>query len=201
MKITALQCSRRLQPAWRGRTHKGCGYTFAICAIVLLSSCATTPRVIEVTSRTRLRSVAQADRRLFEPVRASHISYHSYLLPTRLQREEFYVHWCGADVDRVKFEYRQLNVPDTIKEESVVLESSAEGGIVGRERPSEAPGFAPTPAATPTKPTTLNLEPGTVSHVFEVRGDDFVNGGPVSAWRVSLWSGDRLLAERKSALW
>jgi len=59
-------------------------------------------------------------------------------------------------------------------------------------------------------------------HVFEIRGDDFINGGPVTAWRVSLWNGaqprseqgqprleqgqprserGKLLAETKSALW
>jgi hypothetical protein len=36
---------------------------------------------------------------------------------------------------------------------------------------------------------------------FAVAGDDFHNGGPVSAWRVSLWDADRLLAEKKSMLW
>jgi hypothetical protein len=38
-------------------------------------------------------------------------------------------------------------------------------------------------------------------NVFTVAGDDFHNGGPISAWRVSLWDGNRLLAERKSVLW
>ena len=36
---------------------------------------------------------------------------------------------------------------------------------------------------------------------FVVAGDDYSNGGPVSAWRVSLWRGDELLAEKHSALW
>jgi hypothetical protein len=39
------------------------------------------------------------------------------------------------------------------------------------------------------------------SHTFEVRGDDYLRGGPVTAWRVSLWEGDHLLAERISTLW
>jgi hypothetical protein len=38
-------------------------------------------------------------------------------------------------------------------------------------------------------------------YLFEVRGDDYRNGGPVTAWRASLWDGDRVLDERKSALW
>ncbi len=42
---------------------------------------------------------------------------------------------------------------------------------------------------------------GRRSAVFAVAGDDFHNGGPVSAWRVSLWDADRLLAEKKSVLW
>ena len=37
--------------------------------------------------------------------------------------------------------------------------------------------------------------------VFTVAGNDFLNGGPISAWRVSLWDGDHRLAERKSGLW
>jgi hypothetical protein len=42
------------------------------------------------------------------------------------------------------------------------------------------------------------------SHVFQISGDNFVNGGEVSAWRVSLWSNPEAatpLAEKKSALW
>jgi hypothetical protein len=38
-------------------------------------------------------------------------------------------------------------------------------------------------------------------NVFAVAGDDFINGGDVSAWQVSLWGNGRLLAEQKSALW
>ena len=39
------------------------------------------------------------------------------------------------------------------------------------------------------------------SNLFEIRGDEFHNGGPVSAWRVSLWNGEQLLDEKKSSLW
>jgi hypothetical protein len=42
---------------------------------------------------------------------------------------------------------------------------------------------------------------GRRSTVFTVAGDDYHNGGPVSAWRVTLWDADRLLAEKKSMLW
>ena len=37
--------------------------------------------------------------------------------------------------------------------------------------------------------------------VFEIRGDDYVKGGPISAWRVSLWQDSQLVAEKKSLLW
>jgi hypothetical protein len=37
---------------------------------------------------------------------------------------------------------------------------------------------------------------------FEIRGPAFASGGPVSAWRVSLWTDDSTcVAEQKSALW
>ena len=37
--------------------------------------------------------------------------------------------------------------------------------------------------------------------LFVIGGEEFRSGGPVSAWRVSLWNGGQLLAEKKSALW
>jgi hypothetical protein len=37
--------------------------------------------------------------------------------------------------------------------------------------------------------------------LFHVRGAEFAQGGPVSAWRITLWRGDQLLAQRQSALW
>jgi hypothetical protein len=42
---------------------------------------------------------------------------------------------------------------------------------------------------------------GDTRKLFEVRGEAFRSGGLVSAWRVSLWNGDRLVAEEKSVLW
>lgn len=37
---------------------------------------------------------------------------------------------------------------------------------------------------------------------FEIRGAPFASGGPVSAWRVSLWTDDNTcVAEQKSTLW
>jgi hypothetical protein len=37
--------------------------------------------------------------------------------------------------------------------------------------------------------------------LFQVRGDDFLKGGQISAWRVTLWNDTVLLAEKKSTLW
>jgi hypothetical protein len=34
-----------------------------------------------------------------------------------------------------------------------------------------------------------------------VRGEQFRSGGVISAWRVSLWDGDKVVAEEKSVLW
>ena len=39
------------------------------------------------------------------------------------------------------------------------------------------------------------------SHVFPVVGAEHKQGGAVSGWRVSLWHGEKLLAEKKSSLW
>ena len=42
---------------------------------------------------------------------------------------------------------------------------------------------------------------GDARKLFEVRGEQFRSGGVVSAWRVSLWDGDKVVAEKKSVLW
>ena len=39
------------------------------------------------------------------------------------------------------------------------------------------------------------------SHLFMVVGKERQQGGAISGWRVSLWQGDHLLAEKKSSLW
>ena len=193
MNRTNTAGSSRTLNGCAGRRHKACGYklsfnhspfsvlrssvfrvsgtlfrnagltSWLLAPVFFLSACAS-PRVVEVTSRTRLKDIDVADERVFVADPASHIRYRPRDLPANKQREEFYVHWLGAAVDRVKFEYRQVDVPDTVKEQSFT---------------SAGPRW----------------------HVFEVRGEEFHAGGLVSAWRVSLWSGDQLLAERKSALW
>ena len=41
----------------------------------------------------------------------------------------------------------------------------------------------------------------TRSHIFSVVGEEHRQGGAISGWRVSLWRGEQLLAEKKSSLW
>jgi hypothetical protein len=134
-------------------------------SLLLLAACSTAaPRVLEVTSRTRLQDIDTADARLFVVDEASRIKYEPRDLSTDEQREEFYVRWAPTGVGLVKFEYRQVAKPGTIFEQTY----------------------------TPH---------GDVWNIFEVRGEAFRSGGSVSAWRVSLWNGDQLLAEKKSFLW
>jgi len=150
----------------------GCGWPrshVAICALsvacLLAIACSTTsPRVLEVTSRTRLQDVDPADNYLFVYDQASRIKYEPQDLSIEKQREEFYVRWTPRSVSLVKFEYRQLAKTDAVFEKT----------------------YAPH---------------GDTAKVFQVRGEEFRSGGSVSAWRVSLWNGDQLVAERKSFLW
>ncbi len=153
----------------------------AMVATFLTLACSiTTPRVLEVTSRTRLKDIDPVDEDLFADDRASRIQYEPRDLGIDAQREEFYVRWTApptprpaptsgsgsrlVSVDRVKFEYRQVAKPNTIFEQDYVPH-------------------------------------GESSKLFAVRGEDFRSGGSVSAWRVSLWDNDQLVAEKKSFLW
>ena len=135
----------------------------AFFLLLFALGCAS-PRVVEVTSRTRLQDVNATERTLFENDKASRIHYKPQDLPAGEQCEEFYVRWRARDATQVKFEYRQLDKPNTVQEQTYVPQ-------------------------------------GDSSTVFTVGGEGFRAGGPVAAWRVSLWNGDTLLAERKSALW
>jgi hypothetical protein len=137
----------------------------ALVFAMLLSACASrSTRVDAVWGSKRTETIDAADQDLFASDRASRLRIKASPLPASEQREEFRVTWHSADARLVKFEYRQVNVPDTI----VALTFPA----VDQD-----------------------------NHVFAVRGDDYVNGGPVTAWRASLWNGDQLLDEKKSALW
>ncbi len=135
-----------------------------VATFLTLACSTTTPRVLEVTSRTHLKDIDPVDEDLFADDRASRIQYEPRDLGIDAQREEFYVRWTPASVDRVKFEYRQVAKPNTIFEQDYVPH-------------------------------------GESSKLFAVRGEDFRSGGSVSAWRVSLWDNDQLVAEKKSFLW
>ena len=139
-----------------------------LAALVVGCSTTHTPRVVEVNALKRTHTVEAADKPIFLHDPASRFHLTSHVLPANEQREEFFVRWAGPSIALVKFEYRQVNRPNTTGAQS----------------------FAPV---------------GTQSfHVFKVSGDDFVNGGAVSAWRISLWADPQAptpLAEKKSALW
>ena len=147
-----LRTPRRLVVAW------------IVSLTFLAIGCSTTPRVLEVSSRMRLRNVDPIDEDLFVNDQASRIRYVLYDLSLDQQREEFYVRWKPRSVSLVKFEYRQIARPNVIGEQTYVPHQD-----------------------------TVN--------VFQVQGEEFRSGGSVSAWRVSLWDGDHLVAEKKSFLW
>jgi len=111
------------RPSGRRRTSHciavACIASLVLCAI----SCSTTsPRVLEVTSRTRLKNVELADQDYFITDQASRIRYEPRDLSIDEQREEFYVRWTPgpATVNLVKFEYRQVAKPDVIGEQTYV---------------------------------------------------------------------------------
>ena len=160
MRTIRLHISR---PSLPGRAVASCVGGFALLCFVLFTLGCASPRVVEVMSQTRLQDVDLVDKPLFERDRASRIRFEPEALPADAQRQEFFVRWSGT-AGLVKFEYRQVDKPNTIEEQTY----------------------------TPQ---------GDRAKVFEVRGEEFRAGGLVSAWRVSLWDGDTLLAEKKSALW
>ena len=131
---------------------------------VVVAGCATSPRIVEVSSSTRKWNINTADQNLFLRDRASNFRTELIPLPLPDQREEFFVSWVPRNVELVKFEYRQVNEPGKVME--------------------------------------LSLQPKDVSTaIFKIAGEDFQKYGPVSAWRVTLWKENQLLAEKKSALW
>ena len=137
----------------------------AMVFVLGLCSCAQQgTRVRDVEGRQYKETIGKADNALYVTDRASHLRVEPRPLPHAERREEYYVTWSGSGISQVKFEYRQVNIPDKILVQTV-------------------------------SPTDKHW------NIFTVAGDDFSNGGPISAWRVSLWDGDRLLAERKSVLW
>lgn len=157
--------NRPSNPSLRGAFRLP-GRAFPSLCALLLAACSTTagPRVLEVTSRTRLQDVDIADRDYFIGDRASLITYQPQDLSINDQREEFYVRWTPRTINLVKFEYRQVARPGVVSEETYVPQGDAR-------------------------------------KLFVVGGEQFRSGGVVSAWRVSLWDGDKVVAEEKSVLW
>ncbi|HUI05584.1 MAG TPA: hypothetical protein VL486_01115 [Verrucomicrobiae bacterium] len=169
---------------------------YVLFPLLLALGCASGPRVVEVSSRTRLQEIDVADQALLMRGGAR-LGYEPQNLPIDQQRQEFYVRWTprwkqessstsGPEperVDLVKFEYRQLDKPNAVKEQTFVPPVLSRAADVDSELLDQ--------------PRWVRCS----SHTFEVRGEEFRAGGPVSAWRVTIWDGDRLLAERKSALW
>jgi hypothetical protein len=137
----------------------------AVLALAVGTGCAPSrPRILEVSTETRIRNISPANENLFVPDRASRFRLEVSDLPPAEQRQQFYVRWTPATVPAVKFQYRQVNAPNRLGEITVAAA-------------------------------------GRTATVFEIAGAEFLEGGPVSAWRVSLWDGERLLAEKRSALW
>jgi hypothetical protein len=98
-------------------------HLLATAVVLAFSACSTSPRVVEVSSHKRLETVEVADQDIYLHDRASQIHLQSELLPADERRQEFFVRWSGTGIDLVKFEYRQVNVPDKISEESYVPEN------------------------------------------------------------------------------
>ena len=138
--------------------------SFALAA-VCLCGCGTAPvRVTDVDATEYEENIGHADKNMFLTDQASRIVFQAVPLPVADQREEEFVSWTGAGVDSVKFEYRQVNVPDSVQQQTY----------------------------TPS---------GRTWTIFAVRGEDYINGGPISAWRVTLWQAGRIVAEKNSMLW
>jgi hypothetical protein len=55
----------------------------------------------------------------------------------------------------------------------------------------------------PERTLEKEVKPGWLSHwtSLPLTGEDYANFGDVTAWRATLWEGDRLVAEQKSFLW
>jgi hypothetical protein len=146
---------------------------------MLLAGCgslSSSPRVIEVSNRKRTQQIETEDKRqMFLRDRASRLEMQSKPLPPEEQRQEFFVRWSGKDISSVKFEYRQINYPNTIFTQDYKLQVE--------NNPKNPP---------------------VSTHTFMITGKTFLEGGSVSAWRVTLWSAattNAPIAEKKSALW
>ena len=86
-----------------------------ISCIFAVAGCRTAgPGVDAVWSKTRILTVPAGEQDAFLTDRASGLRTEGKFLPPDQQGEEFFVKWHGDQIDRVKFEYRQINAPDKI---------------------------------------------------------------------------------------
>jgi hypothetical protein len=138
--------------------------TFLSLLLLTMTGCAMRPAIVEVSATTRRNMVEAIDEKVFLQDRASRLDAANVVLSPDEQRQQFFISWRPRSIDEVRFEYRQVNVPEKIAVQS----------------------FKPV---------------GEASHVFAIRGDDFLSGGAVSAWHVGLWQNQQLVGERASALW
>ena len=96
------------------------------------------------------------------------------------------------DVDRDTY-FKKIPYPEFFREEFYVVWQGANITLVKFEyRQLKFPNEIFAKSYVPTKRP---------SHVFEIPSADFLKGGHVSAWRVTLWQDDKIVDEKKSALW
>ncbi len=119
-----------------------------VAALILgLTACAgSSPRILEVSSRQHTHTIAAEDEDLFVDDRASHIRVRPQPLPPDRQGQTFLVRWTPRTLERVTFEYRQVNSPNVISEQvyqvndtrlaqfTIAGESYAAGGSVSAWR-------------------------------------------------------------------
>lgn len=82
--------------------------------ILLLTGCATGPRITAVWHEHRFHQVGPFDRNYFVTDRASGLPVANPPLPPTDQGEYFWVQWTPPTIDSVTLEYRQINVPNKI---------------------------------------------------------------------------------------
>lgn len=109
-----------------------------LAGLLLLTACQTPgPAIDGVWSQKRLRTTDDPD---FLTDRASRLQTEARALPASEQRQEFSIRWHGAGIDQVKFEYRQVNLPDKVLEQHVTATGQSShlftvrGGIVSAWR-------------------------------------------------------------------
>jgi hypothetical protein len=104
--------------------------------LFLATGCATGPRVTEILHNTRLTKVGKFDQGYFVTDRVSGLPLDAEELPADQQGEYFYVSWSPATIESVKFEYRQVKLPNKISIQTltaVIGQRSATFPVVGDE--------------------------------------------------------------------